>query len=210
MSLPYEIPEDLAGIFAALHDGRNYDSGDPKLCEIQRACREKQRDYNLTGPNELKKREAILKDFFYEIGEGCYVEPPLYANWGAHTHFGKFVYANFGLTLTDDTHIYVGDYVMIGPHVTLVTAAHPLAPEARKLGFQNNAPVKIENCVWLGAGVIVLPGVTIGENSIIGAGSVVTRDIPPNVVAFGVPCRVHRKLTQEDLDWKKNAYFREK
>ncbi|MGL5298895.1 MAG: sugar O-acetyltransferase, partial [Plesiomonas sp.] len=131
----------------------------------------------------------------------CYIEPPLRANWGRHTHLGHHVYANFNLTLVDDTHIYIGDHVMIGPNVTLATAGHPIDPEYRKRLAQFNLPVRIGNNVWIGAGCVVLPGVTIGENSVIGAGSIVTRDIPANVVAFGNPCAVVRPISERDREF---------
>ena len=113
---------------------------------------------------------------FAEIGEGCYIEPPLHANWGGHhVHFGKGVYANFNLTLVDDTHIYVGDYTLIGPNVVIASAGHPIEPGLREQAYQYNMPVRIGRNCWLGAGVIVVPGVTIGDNVVIGAGSVVTK-----------------------------------
>ena len=136
---------------------------------------------------------------FAEIGENCYIEPPLHANWGGkHVHFGKNVYANFNLTLVDDTHIYVGDGTMLAPNVVLATAAHPILPELRKKQYQFNLPVHIGKNCWLGAGVIVLPGVHIGDDTVIGAGSVVTKDIPSGVVAVGNPCRVLRKISAHD------------
>ncbi len=120
-----------------------------------------------------ERREKLLKEMFAEIGEGCYIEPPLRANWGGrHVHFGKNVYVNFNLTLVDDTHIYVGDYTMIGPNVTVATAGHPILPELREKGYQYNIPVTIGKNCWIGAGAILVPGVTIGDNSVIGAGSV--------------------------------------
>ena len=142
-----------------------------------------------------------------EVGENCYIEAPFYANWGgSHVHFGDNVYANFHLTAVDDGHIYVGNNVMIAPNVTLATAAHPIDPELRRETFQYNADVHIGDNVWLGAGVVVLPGVTIGENSVIGAGSVVTRDIPANVVAVGNPCRVLREIGEHDREF----YYRDR
>ena len=144
---------------------------------------------------------------FAEIGEGCYVESPLRTNFGGrHVHFGKNIYANFNLTLVDDTHIYVGDYTMFGPNVTVATAGHPIDPELRRKGYQYNAPVRIGKNCWLGAGVIVLPGVTVGDNVVIGAGSVVTKDIPSNVVAVGNPCRVLRPVGQKD----RQVYFKDR
>jgi galactoside O-acetyltransferase len=134
-----------------------------------------------------------------DCGEGTYIEAPFYANFGGrHCHFGKRVYANYNLTCVDDTHIYVGDYTMFGPNVTIATAGHPILPELRRKGLQYNMPVRIgENC-WIGAGAVIMPGVTIGDNTVIGAGSVVTRDVPPGVVAVGNPCRVLREVGERD------------
>ena len=138
----------------------------------------------------------------WPVGEGCYIEPPFHANLGgAHVHFGKYVYANFNLTCVDDTHIYVGDCTMFGPNVTLATAGHPILPELREKGYQFNMPIRIGRNCWLGAGVIVLPGVTIGDNVVVGAGSVVTRDLPDNVVAAGTPCRVLREAGGRDREY---------
>ena len=139
------------------------------------------------------------------MGEGCWIEPPLRANWGTHTLLGNHVYANFNLTLVDDTQVTIGDYVMIGPNVTISAAGHPICPDLRREAMQFNFPVRIEENVWIGAGAIILPGVTIGKNSVIGAGSVVTRDIPENVVAMGVPCRVVRPIGERDKEY----YFRD-
>ena len=159
-------------------------------------------EYNSIPQTQLKKREKFLKEMFAEIGEGCYIQPPFYANWGGkHVHFGKKIYANFNLTLVDDTFIYVGDYTMFGPNVTVATAGHPINPELREQAYQYNAPVTIGKNCWIGAGAVILPGVTIGDNSVIGAGSVVTKDIPQNVVAVGNPCRVLREIGEKDKEY---------
>ena len=183
-----------------MQSGEIYNSGDEDIFRLQLDCLEKQYDYNLTRPHELEKRFEMLKSMFAEVGEGSYIEPPLHSNWGGHhTHLGKQVYANFGLTLVDDTHIYVGDYTMFGPNVVLATAGHPILPELRgERALQYNLPIRIGRNCWLGAGVIVMPGVTIGDNSVIGAGSVVAKDVPANVVAVGNPCRVLREIGEKD------------
>lgn len=143
-----------------------------------------------------------MKKMFAEVGENCYIESPIYANFGGkHIHFGKNVYCNFACTFVDDTHIYVGDYTMFGPNVTVATAGHPILPELREQAYQYNAPVHIGKNCWLGAGVIVLPGVTIGDNVVVGAGSVVTKDLPSNVVAVGNPCRVLREVNERDREY---------
>ncbi len=182
-----------------LHGGGLYRSDEAALLNEQTACLERLYDFNATRPSEGEKREALLKEMFAELGENCYIEPPLRSNWGGrHVHFGKNVYANFNLTLVDDTHIYVGDYTMIGPNVTLATAGHPILPALREEVYQFNLPVRIGRNCWLGAGVIVLPGITIGDNTVVGAGSVVTRDLPSGVVAAGNPCRVLREIGERD------------
>lgn len=187
--------------------GELYLCEDPEILAEQRICLEKLYDFNQTRPSEMDKRTAMLNGMFAEIGEGCYIEPPLHANWGGHhAHFGKGVYANFNLTLVDDSHIYVGDYTMLGPNVVLATAGHPILPELREKVYQYNMPVRIGKNCWLGVGVLVLPGVTIGDNTVIGAGSVVTKDIPANVVAVGNPCRVLREINERDREY----YFKDK
>ena len=187
-------------IYEKMHTGELYLSGDEDLVAEQLTYVEKLYDYNATRPLEQAKRESLLKEMFAEIGEGCYIEPPLHSNWGGrHVHFGKNVYANFNLTLVDDTHIYIGDYTMLGPNVVIATAGHPILPKLRPLAYQFNMPVHIGKNCWLGAGVIVLPGVTIGDNTVIGAGSVVTKDIPDYSVAAGVPAKVV-KIRKERLE----------
>ena len=182
--------------------GLPYDPTLPDLVDVQTESQELMYDYNLTRPSEGQRRQELLKQMFAEIGEGCYIEPPLHANWGGRqVHFGSRIYANFGLTLVDDGEIFVGDSVMFGPNVVLATAAHPVSPGPRSEGIQFNLPVRVERNAWLGAGVIVLPGVTIGENTVIGAGSVVTKDVPANVVAAGVPCRVLRPISDRDREF---------
>lgn len=190
-----------------MQEGRLYLPEDENIMHEQMLCLEKQYDYNLTRPSEGEKREALLKEMFAEIGEGCYIEPPLHSNWaGKHVHFGRDVYANFNLTLVDDTDIYVGNKVMFGPNVTVATAGHPIEPHLRDLQMQYNIPVHIGRNVWIGANSVVLPGVTIGENTVIGAGSVVTKDIPANVVAVGNPCRVLRPIGDRDKEY----YFKDR
>ena len=190
-----------------MHTGELYLPGDDEIMSEQLKALEKLYDFNATRPLEQKKRAEMLKDMFAEIGENCYIEPPFHANWGGkHVHFGNSVYANFNLTAVDDTHIYVGDNTMIGPNVTLASAGHPILPELREKAYQYNMPVKIGKNCWLGAGVIVLPNVTIGDNTVIGAGSVVTKDIPANVVAVGNPCRVLREIGEKDKEY----YFKDR
>ena len=181
------------------HSGLLYQPMDEEIMREQLVLLDTLREYNEIPHVRLDLREAKLREMFAEVGENCYVESPFYANFGGrHVHLGRNVYSNFGLTLVDDTHIYIGDYTMIGPNVTIATAGHPIDADLRRVGLQYNLPVRIGRNCWLGAGTVVLPGVTIGDNTVIGAGSVVTKDIPSNVVAVGNPCRVVREITEED------------
>ena len=185
-----------------MEQGYLYDPTDNDIFEEQLQCLERLHRFNLTSPLQLKEREALLKEMFAEIGEGCYIEPPFHANWGGrHVHFGSKVYANFNLTMVDDTDIFVGDLVMFGPNVTVATAGHPILPSLRERQIQFNIPVHIGRNVWIGAGAVILPGVTIGENSVIGAGSIVTKDIPANVIAVGNPCRILREIGEHDREF---------
>lgn len=181
-----------------MKSGRLYFCSDPDLAREQMMCLNKLYDYNQTRPTEVERRQRLLEEILAEVGENCYLEPPLHANWGCNTHLGKNVYANFNLTLVDDCDIYIGDSVMVGPNVTIATAGHPVEPELRRKLGQYNIPVFIGENVWIGAGAVILPGVRIGENSVIGAGSIVTKDIPANVVAVGNPCRVLRPIGEHD------------
>lgn len=184
------------------HSGQLYLPGDPELQKEQLQCLDKLFEFNQVRPSDLERKTALLKEMFAEIGEDCYIETPFHANWGGrHVHFGKKIYANFNLTMVDDTHIYVGDYCQIGPNVVLATAGHPICPELRERAYQYNAPIRIGRNCWLGANVVVVPGVTIGDNVVVGAGSVVTRDLPDNVVAVGNPCKILREVNDRDREY---------
>ena len=186
--------------------GLVYDPAAKEILDEQNAALEKLYEYNNTRPSDGLLRKKLLKEMFAEIGEGCYIEPPFHANWGGkHVHFGINVYANFNLTLVDDGDIYVGDRTKFGPNVVVATASHPVNPSLRKFGYQYNAPIHIGKNCWIGAGALILPGVTIGDNTVIGAGSVVTKDVPSDVVAFGNPCRLIRDISVRDDIY----YFRE-
>lgn len=164
-------------------------------------CKELIYDFNMSRPSKVEYREELIRKVFAEAGENCYIEPPFHANWGCNMHVGKNFYANFNLTVVDDADIYIGDNVMIAPNVVIATGTHPVCPELREMVYQYNLPVHIGNRVWIGAGAIILPGVTIGDDSVIGAGSVVTKDIPSGVVAVGNPCRVIREISEYDYEY---------
>lgn len=188
-------------IYKRMKTGKLYYCNDETLMKEQSECLEILYDFNQTRPSQSEQRLAILKKLFAEVGENCYIEPPLHTSWGKNTHMGNHVYANFNLTLVDDTDVFIGNYVMIGPNVTIDTGTHPIRPDIRKKQAQYNLPVTIGDNVWIGAGSIILPGVHIGENTVIGAGSIVTKDIPANVVALGSPCRVVREINEHDMKY---------
>ena len=160
-----------------VHSGDLYNSGDPDILQVQHSRLRYMEEYNQTRTSDADyaAREALLQKMFAAVGQGCYLEPPVHANWGGYNvSLGDHVYANFNLTL------------------------HPISPALRDHDVQYNLPVIIEDHVWIGAGAIILPGVRIGKDSVIGAGSVVTKDIPAGSVAVGNPCRVIRQITEED------------
>ena len=173
-------------------------------------------EFNQLKPSDIEKKQKYMKEFFAECGDNCYIELPFHANFGGHhVHFGNGIYANSNLTLVDDGHIYVGDKVMFGPNVTVATANHPIDPELRAKGLQYNKDVYIGENTWIGAGVIIVPGVKIGKNVVIGAGAIVTKDLPDNVVAVGNPCKVLREVSERDkkyfyknelIDWNEINY----
>ena len=193
---------ELQEIKERMYSKKLYYCNDEDLMIEQLNCLELLYDFNSTRPLEQNKRQELLKKMFAEIGENCYIEPPFHSNWGGkNVHFGNSVYANFNLTLVDDCDIFVGNNVMFAPNVTVATATHPINPVLRSKQAQYNLPVHIGNNVWIGAGAIILPGVSIGDNTVIGAGSVVTKDIPANVVAVGNPCKVLREINENDIKY---------
>lgn len=163
------------------------------------------RKFNALSPEDMDGREALLHDIFGQVGEHVWIVPPLTTAVGKYVSIGAGTYANMNLTLIDDWRITIGKSVLIGPNVTLCTTGHPIHPEHRLDGMYS-FPITIGDSVWLGANVVVMPGVTIGENSVIGAGSVVTKDIPANVIAFGTPCKVYRPIDERDREY----YFRDR
>ncbi|MBR5871612.1 MAG: sugar O-acetyltransferase [Clostridia bacterium] len=194
-------------VYEKMRSGQIYFATDESLIAQQTECLELQYEYNLTRPSQTELRRALLERMFASVGEGVYIEPPLHANWaGKHVHLGRDVYFNFNVTLVDDNDITIGDCTMVGPNTVIATASHPICPELREQGGQFNLPVVIGKNCWLGAGVIVLPGVTIGDNTVVGAGSVVTKDLPPNVVAAGNPCRILREIGDRDREY----YYRDR
>lgn len=157
--------------------------------------------YNQTNPSDYGRKRELLEQILGSLGDEVWIESPVNFSYGCNTHVGNYFYANFNLVIVDDVDVYIGDYVMCGPNVSICVTGHPVYGEFRRDGTQFSLPVHIGNDVWIGANAVIMPGVTIGNNVVIGAGSVVTQDIPDNVVAFGTPCRVARPITEEDKEY---------
>lgn len=187
--------------------GRLFDPNDIELKLVKTRTHKLNVDYNQTYEVETEKRAAILREILGSLGEGSFIQGPIAFHYGQHTRIGRNFFANFNLTVQDDARVFIGDNCYFGPNVTLVTPIHPLlaaernridGPDGKPHRLCYAKPIYIGNSCWLGASVTVCPGVTIGENCVIGAGSVVTEDIPANCLAAGVPCRVIRTLSDAD------------
>lgn len=154
-------------------------------------------EYNSVRPDDIQRKNEILRELLGKTGERFYIEPPFHCDYGCNIELGENFYSNYNLTVLDCNKVKIGDNVLLGPNVTITAAGHPIHPESRKK-YEYAVPVTIGNNVWIGANVVICPGVTIGDGSVIGAGAVVTRHIPAKVVAFGNPCRVYREITEAD------------
>jgi maltose O-acetyltransferase len=152
------------------------------------------RAFNASDPADPEARRALLVELLGSLGEGTEVRPPLYCDYGRQIHIGARTFVNFGAVMLDVATITVADDVQVGPNVQFLTATHPVEAEARRAKWESARPILVEDNAWLGGGVILLPGVTVGRNTIVGAGAVVTKDLPANVVAVGNPARVIREL----------------
>ncbi|WP_091665776.1 sugar O-acetyltransferase [Micromonospora auratinigra] len=174
--------------------GEPYIAEGPEImADLDRAARLSER-FNTSSADDPQGRLAALRDLLGTLGEGTWIRPPLYCDYGRHIHIGPRSFVNFNAVFLDVAPITIGADVQIGPNVQLLTATHPVEPEARRAKWEAAQPITIGDNVWLGGGVIVLAGVTIGENTVVGAGAVVTRDLPPNVVAVGNPARPIRSV----------------
>lgn len=191
-----------------------FSPADPELKAIKLKTHNLNVDYNSTYEDETEKRAAILSEIIGEFGEDGFIQGPIAFHYGKHTKIGKNFFGNFNLTVQDDAEVTIGDNCNFGPNVTIVTPIHPMLPDERRemrtaSGEKKHLcyakPVHIGNDCWFGASVTVCPGVTIGDNCVIGAGSVVTRDIPANSFAAGVPCRIIREITEADSMKYKSA-----
>lgn len=176
------------------------------LEEERESCKEKIYEFNMLPPKERDKIPSLLKKLLGKTGEEVWIEPPFHCDYGWNIEVGENFFANYGLTILDVGKVTIGDYVQFAPGVSIYTAGHPLHPISRNSGYEYGIPITIGNNVWIGGNVIVLPGVTIGDNAVIGAGSVVTKDVPDNMIAAGNPCKVIRKITDEDRKYYYKNY----
>jgi maltose O-acetyltransferase len=174
--------------------GDLYLADDPEIAEQSAAALDLMAAYNATSARQAPLRRQLLEQLLGAIGEGTEIRPPFYVDYGTHIRIGARCFANFGLVALDVAAITIGDDVQIGPNVQLLTPTHPVEPEPRRQKWEAAQPIVIGDNVWLGGGAVVLPGVSIGENTVVGAGSVVTRDLPADAVAVGNPARVVRTL----------------
>lgn len=177
--------------------GELYDPGDRELVQARRRARGLLRELNALKDEQEDERRGILASLFGKGGESARVQPPFYCDYGTNIELGKHVFFNFNCVVLDVSRVSIGDYSIFAPAVQIYTATHPLDAELRRTR-EYGKPVVIGSDVWVGGGAIILPGVTIGSRTVIGAGSVVTRDIPDDVVAAGNPCRVIREITEQD------------
>lgn len=171
------------------------------LSQERLACQEKLRRFSALPPQAREEAAALLKELFGKTGESVHVVPPLYCDYGTNIQVGENFFANYQLTVLDCAAVTIGDNVQIAPNVSIYTAGHPLHPDSRNSGYEYALPITIGDNVWIGGNVVICPGVTIGDCAVIGAGSVVTRDVPPWTVAAGNPCRVLRQITEADRDF---------
>ncbi len=174
--------------------GDLYRADDAELAEAALRARQLEERFNRSAADNRAERRAVLEELLGAIGADTEIRPPFYCDYGSHIRMGARVFANCGLVALDVATITIGDDVQIGPNVKLLTPTHPLDPELRLAKWEAADPIVIEQNAWLGGGVIVLPGVTIGENAVVGAGAVVTKDVLPNVVVAGNPARVLKAL----------------
>jgi maltose O-acetyltransferase len=174
--------------------GQLYDASDPELTRLRRRARALVCAYNVSSEEEPERRVELLRALFGRIGAKPEVEPPFHCDYGSNIHAGDRLFMNFGCVILDPGEVHLGDCVFLGPYVQLLTASHPLDAAKRIEGPELGLPIRIGSNVWIGGGAIVCPGVTIGDDTTIGAGSVVVKDIPAGVLAVGNPCRVVRSL----------------
>lgn len=174
--------------------GEKHNALDPKIAEVLNATKDLLWEYNALRPSQLAERDALLRRILGGCGEKPFVNQPFRCDFGCNIRVGNHFFANFNLTILDSAPVTIGHHVFIGPNVSIYTPCHPIEPEERNTWVEWARPVTIGNNVWIGGSVTILPGVTIGDNCTIGAGSVVVKSIPANTVAAGNPCRVLKQV----------------
>lgn len=184
--------------------GELYQASDPELRNLAQKARKLMRLFNSTTEEEVPYRTTLLKELLGKTGENIYIEPSLKVDYGINITVGENFYANYDCIILDVCPVVIGDNVMFGPRVSILTPSHPIDAEIRISGIENGAPITIGDNVWVGGGAIINPGVTIGDNCIIGSGAVVTKDVPSNTIAAGNPCRVIRDITEADKKYWEN------
>lgn len=193
--------------------GEIYFPGDTALLEARQRARVLCRQYNDALPEEDELRDEILHRLLGSVGKDCWIEPTLRCDYGCNITVGDTFYANYDCVFLDAAPITIGNNVLVAPRVCFYTAGHPIAPSVRNTGLEFAAPITVEDDVWIGGNVTVLPGVTIGKGTIVAAGSVVTKDLPAGVIAAGNPCRVLQAITDADRalwEARRDAYQRGK
>jgi maltose O-acetyltransferase len=178
--------------------GETYLADDPQITAAHHAALDAMAAYNASSARDPEQRRDLLERLLGSVGEGTELRPPVHVDYGTNIAIGARCFANYGLVALDVARIEIGDDVQIGPNVQLLTPTHPLAPTPRREKWEAAKPITIGDNVWLGGGVIVCPGVSIGADTVVGAGSVVTRDLPGGVLALGNPARVVRSLSEAD------------
>lgn len=168
------------------------------LSEERMACKKQIHAFNLLPPEEEDRAEEMIRALLGKAGKDAWINAPFHCDYGYNIEVGDNFFANYNLTILDVAKVVIGNNVQIAPNVSIYTAGHPIHPDSRSSGYEYGIPVTIGDNVWIGGDVVILPGVTIGSSSIIGAGSVVTKDVPEWVIAAGNPCKVVRKITEED------------
>lgn len=190
------IPEELAQVWQQMLSGEVYDALHPRLVEMLAETREKIYDFNNLRPSQKAEQMAILRELLGRCGENLTVNQPFRCDYGRNISIGDNVFINFNMTILDEAEVTIGNNVFIGPNVSIYTPCHPLVADERNTGVEWAEPVTIGNDVWIGGNTVILPGVTIGDGAVVGAGSVVSRDVPEASLVVGCPAHVVRKLSK--------------
>lgn len=174
--------------------GDLYRGDDPELVAEMRRAMALTKRFNESDPDDAGGRRSLQADLLGSIGDDVEIRPPMFVDYGSHIRIGARTFINFGLTALDVAAITIGDDVLVGPNVQLLTPIHPIAPEPRRAKWEAALPITIEDNVWIGGLAVICPGVRVGQDSVIGAGAIVTKDVPPGSIAVGNPARVVRSV----------------